>query len=245
MKRISVIMNIILFSILTIITLYMVNEYNKIQTYRFCVNETKISITGYLKDNKEEIIVPHYILGKPVRRLDGAFYTAGTGGGKLKKITLPESIEDIGAATFCFCVSLEEVNIPEGVTILQESSFMRCWNLETIELPSTLKRIEESTFFECYKLKEIKLPDSLEMIGDAAFGRCNSLKEIIIPEGVSKIGENAFWECENLEKVKIPINVEEIGENAFLDSKKVEIITPKNSYAEKYAKENNIPFQNE
>ena len=45
--------------------------------------------------------------------------------------------------------------------------------------------------------------------------------------------------------IKIPASVEKIGENAFLDSEKVEIITPKNSYAEKYAKENNIPYQNE
>ena len=66
-----------------------------------------------------------------------------------------------------------------------------------------------------------------------------------IPESVKEIGENAFRECENLEKVKIPASVEKIGENAFLDSEKVEIITPKNSYAEKYAKENNIPYQNE
>ena len=64
-------------------------------------------------------------------------------------------------------------------------------------------------------------------------------------ESVKEIGENAFRECENLEKVKIPASVEKIGENAFLGSEKVEIITPKNSYAEKYAKENNIPYQNE
>lgn len=245
MKRVSIVMNIILTGILFILTLYIVNEYNKMQTYLFNVNRRGVTITKYLKEDKEEIIVPHYILGKPVYSLEGTFCTTSGGGARLKKIILPEGIKDIGITTFSSCISLEEMNIPEGVTILEESSFMRCSNLEKVELPSTLKIIEKSTFFECYKLKTINLPSSLEIIGEEAFERCRSLKEIIIPEGVKEIEKNTFRECENLEKVKIPASVEKIGENAFLDSEKVEIITPKNSYAEKYAKENNIPYQNE
>lgn len=65
----------------------------------------------------------------------------------------------------------------------------------------------------------ISLPDTVTQIGDRAFVNCESLIQIDIPSAVNHIGEYAFWQCRQLT-----------------------IHAPAGSYAETYAKENNIPF---
>lgn len=68
------------------------------------------------------------------------------------------------------------------------------------------------------------------------------LESVIIPEGVISIGELVFSECYNLGYAIIPDSVKSIGRRAFEDCENLTIYAPTGSYAEKYAKENNIPF---
>ena len=65
---------------------------------------------------------------------------------------------------------------------------------------------------------------------------------IDIPEGVSGIGDRAFVGCKALLEIHIPKTVSVIGEYAFWECSCVSIHAPAGSYAETYAKENNIPF---
>ena len=53
-----------------------------------------------------------------------------------------------------------------------------------------------------------------------SFGSCDELTSVVITEGTTEIGPYAFDGCKNLT-----------------------IQAPVGSYAEKYAKENNIPFE--
>lgn len=64
---------------------------------------------------------------------------------------------------------------------------------------------------------------------------------VIIPEGVVQIGKEAFSGREDIVSVTIPDGVTSIGEKAF-SSECITICAPKGSYAETYAKENDIPF---
>lgn len=68
---------------------------------------------------------------------------------------------------------------------------------------------------------------------------------IDIPEGVSGIGDRAFVGCKALLEIHIPKTVSAIGEYAFWECSSISIHAPAGSYAEKYAKENNIPFVTE
>lgn len=87
-------------------------------------------------------------------------------------------------------------------------------------------------------------------IGESAFARCTELTSVAIPESVTSIGDLAFYGCSKLTSVTIPQSVTSIGHSAFAandgsrDNDKLTIRTPKNSAAEKYAKENNIPYAN-
>ena len=73
-----------------------------------------------------------------------------------------------------------------------------------------------------------------------AFAKCETIKEVYISNGVKSIGANAFQSCPKLKELHLPGSVEWIGEKAI--SKRVKILAPAGSYAETYAKENNIPF---
>lgn len=75
-------------------------------------------------------------------------------------------------------------------------------------------------FCDCTALKNITLPKSIEQIGNYAFISCKSLEKIVLYENVTSIGEDAFAECDNLT-----------------------IYGMKDSYAEQYANEHNIPFE--
>ena len=79
-------------------------------------------------------------------------------------------------------------------------------------------------------------------IGDSAFYCCDSLTNITIPDSVTSIGDNAFYCCDSLTNITIPDSVTSIGDYAFYDCTNLTIYGYTGSYAETYAKENDIPF---
>jgi hypothetical protein len=62
---------------------------------------------------------------------------------------------------------------------------------------------------------------------------------------VSEIVGWAFSGCTGLASIALPKRVTEIGIDAFKDCTNLIIHAPAGSYAETYAKENNIPFMEE
>ena len=77
-------------------------------------------------------------------------------------------------------------------------------------------------------------------IKESAFAFDGNVKKVVLSEGIKTIEGLAFSTSE-LEEITIPASVSEIGEGAFYACL-VTIHAPAGSYAETYAKENNIPF---
>jgi hypothetical protein len=89
------------------------------------------------------------------------------------------------------------------------------------------------------------LPEGLVSISGNAFERCSSLQNIRIPASVQIIGGGAFVNCRNLTDITIlnrTTRIGCIGCSAFWDCNRLTIHAPAGSYAERYAKENHIPF---
>lgn len=77
----------------------------------------------------------------------------------------------------------------------------------------------------------------------------SQIRSIRVADGVREIGRYTFLGCTKLEELHLPATVSSIGQNAFrgqwteaYNCKKMTIYAPAGSYAETYAKENNIPF---
>ena len=115
-----------------------------------------------------------------------------------------------------------------------------------LTIPDGVTDIGSFSFGRCIKLIEITIPSSVTSI-DGSFSGCTSLKEITIPENVTSIGDWTFSACDMLEKIVIPRSVTDISTTAFRNDgnmicENLTIYGYTNSYAETYAKEQNIPF---
>lgn len=186
--------------------------------------------------------------------------------GKLKSITLPSTVTELGSSIFENCQNLEEVKllggvktigdsafkncrslkkleIPEGAKSIGANAFEECRNLTTVALPDSIVSIGANAFEDCASLTEITIPESMTSIEQYTFNRCTGLKEIVIPDGVKNIENCAFYGCTGLKEVTIPKSVTRIGVSVFKGAASLTITGYENSYAEKYAEKEKIPFK--
>ena len=86
------------------------------------------------------------------------------------------------------------------------------------------------------------IPNEVKGIFYKGFATLKTVEEVVLPEGLESIDVGCFWGCKKLKIVHIPGTCKEIGEYALLDCPLLTISAPAGSYAETYAKANNIPF---
>ena len=138
---------------------------------------------------------------------------------------------------------IKKIIIPDGVRIIDTAAFSGFTNLTDISIPDTVKVIGDEVFNYCESLTNIVLPDTIKEISSYAFCNCKNLKSITLPSNITYIGEKTFENCKNLTSVTIPSSVTSIADNAFDECRSLTIRCNKGSYAEKYAKENDIPVE--
>lgn len=134
---------------------------------------------------------------------------------RIKKISLPEGLTDLGAA-FDGCAWLEEIIIPEGVTEISPNTFSGCTALKKVKLPGTITSIGRSAFSECAALEEVQIPEGVTYIGEYAFERCKALKALSFPGGVKRVPKYVCAKCDALESVVVADGVEGIEPAAFM-----------------------------
>jgi hypothetical protein len=160
----------------------------------------------------------------------------------IKEIIVPNSVKFIGKGAFSGCEGLKQITIPDAVPTIEPSVFEGCKSLKKLTLPKTTTAIGEAAFYECRSLESITIPDGAASISQAAFAYCSKLKSVEIPQTVNEICIYAFSNCKKLTRVTIPNSVTRIEKDAFEKCPNLTIHAPAGSYAEQYAKENNIPF---
>ena len=240
--------------------------------YTYIVLNGKATITDVETTISGDVVIPETLGGYPVEAIgnkafDGcaditsvAVHDGITKIGvkafqnctNMTAVSLPDSISYMGTYTFSGCTSLTKARIPENTAKLPSRTFKNCSKLSDVYLPDSITSIETSAFYGCDALKYIDLPDNLTSIGSSAFYDCGGIKSITLPNGVTSIGDMAFNRCYSLTGIAIPASVTSIGSCAFhTDSDynypsyrlpNLTIYGYTGSYAETYAKKQDIPF---
>ena len=218
--------------------------YNKNQRKR----DQFYGISGY-KGNETTIEVPSFIDKIPVFHIESKAFASYKRSSQsradtlnaITEIILPDTIQHIGAEAFHGCESLKHIAIPENVTKIADGAFMRCPSLEEVHIPDHTS-LGKMAFKYCNSLKKFSLPKSRSAIETSDFAHCISLTDVVIPEHIAEIESWAFHGCVNLQSVMIHAGVTKIHKTAFAECQALTIHAPAGSYAETYAKENNIPF---
>ena len=172
----------------------------------------------------------------------------------LSLLALPPSVTSIGDWAFSDCSSLSSLAIPPSVTSIGTGAFAYCSSLTRIEVDETnpnycsidgaLFTKDQTTLILCARGRTTySIPSSVTCIGDLAFSGCRCLSSVEIPSSVVSIGDRAFSDCFSLSSLALPSSVTGIGDDAFEDCPKLTLRVPKGSYAEEYAKENEIKYE--
>ena len=161
-----------------------------------------------------------------------------TGAKSLTKVTICDTVKELGQWAFAECPNIEEVVVPDSVTKIGYCAFVNDENLKTIELSDNITEIGEGAFSGT-RLKEIVFPKELSKIGRLGgdmyklrkldFSKvtrlrvipedfledCPKVKELVIPMGVTAIEENIGGD--NLNNLFLPPTIEEIEELHQMD----------------------------
>ena len=116
---------------------------------------------------------------------------------RLRAITLPDSLQEIGAMSFFGCSSLSELIIGRGLRSISNSAFAGT------------------------ALRNLVIPDNIEIIGNSSFQHGTdvnarepgTLQSLSLGRGIRQIGNNAFRN-QRLNSIEIPDNVR-LGSDAF------------------------------
>ncbi len=125
---------------------------------------------------------------------------------------------------------------------IEYPGFSKCTSVESIVVSDNVQSVCRYAFSKCKNLKKIVLGRGISTIPMELFESSTALCEVVLPDTLQSIESCAFWHCDSMTALKIPESVKFIDRSAFSASN-ITIHAPAKSYAEQYAKENNIPFE--
>ena len=144
---------------------------------------------------------------------------------------VPEGIQIIGNYAFSGNEALIRVQIANSIRVMGQNPFAGCAGLQEIQVPANHAYLEnrEGVLFSKSDKRLIRYPANL------------TNKSYTVPQEIAIIGEAAFAGCENLHAVTIPAAVMAIGRDAFAGIPYLELTVERDSYARRWAVENEMP----
>ena len=156
----------------------------------------------------------------------------------LASIDLPEGLTSIGNYAFSYCSGLTgTVTIPASVNEIGANPFRSCSNLDGIAVESENSSyyvegnclIEKSTKTLIKGFNNSTIPSDIKVIGDYAFATCRGFTSITLPSSLTRIGGYAFFDCYDITSITLPSSLTSIGANAFDGCTNLASVTFKNT----------------
>lgn len=158
---------------------------------------------------------------KYVGGFETTIYSGLPGCPALESVSIPPSVERIGARAFKGIPSLKSVKLSSSIKSVGVEAFADCETLaivETDEVSDNVAEFESEVFKNCKSLKSVSLPN-VSSISAEMFRYCNSLEYVKV--GDKSFGDDkgiesfAFENCVNLTRIDIPTTFSFIRESAF------------------------------
>ncbi len=132
---------------------------------------------------------------------------------KIRKVIIPEGVEEIDCGAFAQCNNLEEVEFPKSLKKLGTGAFSQCTSLKEIHITGNWEPVytglvdgttyaSQGPFAGCSQLKKIIFDEGVTKLSTGVLEGCDGIEEIDLT-GIKKIGDSAFRNCVNLKKVKL------------------------------------------
>lgn len=135
----------------------------------------------YMADPDTEI--ENVVIGKGITRVGSFAFDFEC----IKKITLPETVEEIGYCAFAN-TSITSLNLPEGLKVIENEAFAICEKLKKVTLPSAMKEVDSNAFSYCSALTSFNTGSGNVRIASTAFEECLKLKTITIGKNTEFYG---------------------------------------------------------
>ena len=208
---------------LTQITVSSSNNYYASDTYGVLFNKSKTTLIQYPTGNtRSEYDIPYGV----TNIADYCFF-----GALIQKITIPNTVTEIGQMLFANCLNLTSISIPNSIKTIGGHAFLGCSSLPSIEIPQFVTSIHSWAFSGCTGLTSINVNSNnayyssdengilynknKTILIQYPLGRTNT--SFIIPNSVTTIDSVAFRSCQRLQSITISARVTEIGSYAFVE----------------------------
>ena len=198
-----------------------------------------IEISSFKSTDVDSLTVPDTIDGLPVTAI--GIYAGQLC--KMKTLTLPDTLKEIGPYCFSNCPNLTTLNIPDSIEQISFRAFEDCTSLETINFPDHLVKtgsftFENSPWLIAQRKKDplvivngavidgrtctgdVVIPSSVKYVASGTFSRNEKITSCVIPSGVSEITDDMFFYCTSLTSVELK-GCTSLGIMTFADCNKL------------------------
>ena len=121
--------------------------------FTYILHDGKAMLALYEGD-ATEVTIPSKIQGCTVTKIGNYCFDRNK---KIKKVTIPSTVEEIGEKAFFYCLKLASVQFAgeSQLKTIKKETFRSCRDLSQITIPKSVERIEKNAFFSCSKLEKI------------------------------------------------------------------------------------------
>ena len=166
----------------------------------------------------------------------------------LKKLKIPNTVEEIYNDAFYNSKNLYSVNIPSTVTFVGEDAFKntKYYNTSKNWYKGQLY-ISNCVVATKKNIKSVSLKSDTRLIAECAYTGNKYIKTLTVPNSVKYINGYAFYNCYKLKKVTLNKSLKKIGDLNFesdaIEEKNCVLYVYKNSEGYRYAKSTYIKYK--
>lgn len=206
--------------------------------YTYSIVDGNAVIIDVSNDITGDITVPSTLGGYTVKHIGVSAFSFRS---DITSISLPDTIETIGASAFTYC-DFKTFTMPDSVVSVGDNAFDSCDKLESIYISKNVTHLGEHAFYACRKLNEINIPKSLVSIGRASFFYCDNLTSINVDKNNANYSsvDGVLFNKQQTKLLQypagktntayaIPNTVTAVGEHAFFEAGKLKSINIPNS----------------